>query len=231
MQNVVKSLWIGDSLSRMEHSCVLSWLNAGYEYELYVYNDVQNVPSGVKICDGNCVISSSKIFRYNQDPSRGGGSVSGFSNFFRYKLLIDGGMWADTDMFCLNRIPDDDYLLIKENESIASCLLRIPADMAKYCWDVCCSKDPMQLKWGETGPKLVKEASAVFGLDHMVRESEMYLPIMYSDVDSFFEDVQVPKCYTLHFWHEIWRRKCLNKASVYNQNTLYERLINHVRFI
>jgi len=229
MQNLIKSLWIGESLSRMEHSCILSWLNAGYEYELYVYDNVQNIPRGVKICDGNKIISSNKIFRYNQNPSRGGGSVSGFSNFFRYKLLMGGGIWADTDMFCVSRMPDNSDILIKENDTVASCLLKIPFNVAEYCWNVCCLKDPMKLKWGETGPKLVKEAVTVFSLNNKVKESAMYLPIMYSDIHKFLDNIPIPECYVLHFWHEIWRRKNLDKSFIYDQNTLYERLINYTK--
>ena len=39
-------LWVGDTLSTMERLSIASFLAQGYEYHLYVYQTVSNVPRG-----------------------------------------------------------------------------------------------------------------------------------------------------------------------------------------
>ena len=45
---IVQSLWVGDRLSRMEHYSIKSFLTLGFEYHLYTYNRVKNIPKGYK---------------------------------------------------------------------------------------------------------------------------------------------------------------------------------------
>ena len=94
---VIQSLWIGSELSVLERLSIISFIRNGHEYHLYVYGDVGNVPDEVILKDGNAILPASMIFQYKQQKS-----YSGFSNYFRYKLLLEkGGWWADTDMVCL----------------------------------------------------------------------------------------------------------------------------------
>ena len=99
MNNTVQSLWIGNSIGVFEELCIKSYLKLGYEFHLYVYNNLNNLPDGVIIKDANTIISENQIFEYS------GGGVSAFSNMFRYKLLYDkGGVWVDMDMILINKI-------------------------------------------------------------------------------------------------------------------------------
>src|SRR5215471_6623997 len=93
----VQSLWIGTRLSTMECLSIASFVHYGHAFHLYAYDEIQNLPSGVTVLDANEILPRSSIFTY-----RGNGSVAGFANHFRYKLLMDrGGWWADLDMVCL----------------------------------------------------------------------------------------------------------------------------------
>ena len=97
---VVQGLWIGSNLELMEQLSIKSFLANGHHYHLYVYEPVKNVPKGVMVQDANAVIPSREIFAYANGPGRG--SVSAFSNIFRYQLLYEkGGWWADLDVVCL----------------------------------------------------------------------------------------------------------------------------------
>ena len=97
MNEIIQGLWVGPELSVMEQLSVSSFLRHGHQYHLYVYDDVKNIPAGTVIKDGNEILSASRIFQYKQQAS-----YSGFSNFFRYKLLLErGGWWVDTDTVCL----------------------------------------------------------------------------------------------------------------------------------
>lgn len=224
---IVQSMWIGDRLSRMENACIRSWLDNGYQYNLFVYDRVMNLPDGVTIRDANEIVEDKRIFKYNLPNAEGGGSFSGFSNLFRYRLLMDGGVWVDTDMLCRNRLPDLDILLVEEGDLIASCIMKIPRDMAEYCYNACMLKDNSSLRWGETGPKLVTEAVNVHGLNKLVQDRMKYFPIMYWEIDRFLDDGTVDNdIYTVHFWNEIWRRRGIDKNVTYGRNTYYEKLIS-----
>ena len=89
MSNIIQSLWIGDELSNMEQLSAKSFIDHGHTYHLYTYGDVKNIPEGVIVKDGNEILLESEIFRYKN------GSVSAFSNLFRFALLYKkGGCWA-----------------------------------------------------------------------------------------------------------------------------------------
>ena len=94
---IVQGLWIGPELSVMEQLSVASFLNNGHEYQLYVYDEVSNVPTATVIRDANEILAASRIFQYKHSRS-----YAGFANFFRYKLLMErGGWWVETDVVCL----------------------------------------------------------------------------------------------------------------------------------
>src|SRR5262245_26326073 len=91
----IQSLWLGE-VTTMERLSMTSFLQNGHDYHLFAYGPLTNLPHGVELIDANEVIPSGSVFR----DSRGG--FSSFSNYFRYKLLLDrGGWWADTDVVCL----------------------------------------------------------------------------------------------------------------------------------
>jgi len=82
----IKALWIGESLSVIEQLALCSFLYHGHRVELFIYDDVANIPDGVIVRDGNEILGADKIFVY-----RKGQSYSGFANWFRYRMLHDEG--------------------------------------------------------------------------------------------------------------------------------------------
>lgn len=53
--------------------------------------------NGAKVKNANDIIPENKTFKYKDYDS-----YAGYSNLFRYKLLLEkSGMWADTDLVCL----------------------------------------------------------------------------------------------------------------------------------
>src|SRR4051794_37495980 len=92
----VQGLWVGGELSAMEQICIQSFLKNGHGFHLYTYGDVRGVPDGTVRLDGSTILPASKVFQYRN------GSFAGFSNFFRYRLLLEkGGWWVDLDTVCL----------------------------------------------------------------------------------------------------------------------------------
>jgi mannosyltransferase OCH1-like enzyme len=228
---IIQSLWIGAELSVMERLSLASFLAHGHEYHLYVYEDTKLVPEGTRIKDGNDILPSSMIFQYREFKS-----YAGFSNFFRYKLLMErGGWWVDTDMVCLQPFEyPADYVFASEvsdgNEVASSAVIKAPAnsEAMAYAWQTCQSKDVKNLAWGETGPRLVDEAVRLFSLQEFRQPARAFCPLSYSDwnrvlqpdgVQSFAENT-----YALHLWNEMWRRAALDKNQEFHPACLYERL-------
>lgn len=104
---IIQSLWIGESLTVMEKLSISSFLQKGHPFHLYVYDKVEGIPDGTLIKDAAEILPPEKIFKYKDRDS-----YSGFSNLFRYKLLLErGNYWVDMDMVCLKPFSyDKDYV-------------------------------------------------------------------------------------------------------------------------
>lgn len=230
MSQIIQGLWIGPELSIMEQLSVASFLNHGHEYHLYVYDDVKNVPEGAIVKDGDEILPASRIFQYKNHAT-----YAGFSNFFRYKLLLErGGWWVDTDTVCLKPFDfADEYVFSSEfalgREFINSGICKAPAGSPAmaYAWDVCDKKDPAQLVWGETGPRLMDAAVREFSLERFKKPPEVFCPIGYADWRRVLEPVELKlgaESYAIHLWNERWRAAGQDKNALYPENCLYEQL-------
>jgi mannosyltransferase OCH1-like enzyme len=230
MSQIIQGLWIGPELSIMEQLSVASFLKPGHQYHLYVYDEVKNIPTGTIVKDGNEILPASRIFQYKDHAT-----YAGFSNFFRYKLLLErGGWWVDTDTVCLKPFDfAEEYVFSSEfalgQEFINSGICRAPADSPAmaYAWDICNKKDPAQLVWGETGPRLMAAAVREFSLERFKKLPEVFCPIGYADWHKVLEPVELnlsAESYAIHLWNERWRAAGQDKNASYPDACLYEKL-------
>jgi hypothetical protein len=230
--DVIQALWVGDSLSTMERLSVASFLAQGHPYHLYVYRPVANVPPGACLKDARDILPESSIFQYPKYPS-----YAGFSNYFRYKLLLErGGWWVDTDAVCLR--PFDfaqEYVLgserTAEGEAIpTSGFLKVPAgsEGMAFAWALCRAKDPGRLAWGETGPRLMVEVIRRFSLGRFVQDVSVFNPIPHFAWERVLEPggpgELAATTRAVHLWNEKWRRAGQDKDARYSADCLYERL-------
>ena len=187
---IVQSLWIGDRLSSMEQLSIRSFLQHGHEYHLYGYEPVENLPKGAVARDAREILPAASIFQYADYPS-----YAGFSNFFRYKLLLErGGWWVDTDLVCLRPFAfPQPYVFaseeIKSGAVPASAVFKCPPGSAAMAqaWQVCSSKAPALLRWGETGPRLVAEMIARFSLESFLHPPAMFCPLSCHDWEALLQ--------------------------------------------
>ena len=108
----------------MEILSMKSFLHNNHNYHLYTYGDIGNIPEGVLVKDANKILPEKDIFRYQN------GSVSAFSNVFRYKMLFEkGGYWVDTDLVCLKPFDFKEDFSIS-NKTFAACSPPITAKLA-----------------------------------------------------------------------------------------------------
>jgi len=230
-KQIIQGLWIGPQLSVMEQLSIASFLSHGHEYHLYVYGEMKSVPARCVIKDANEILPSERVFQYRQYPS-----YAGFANFFRYKLLLErGGWWADTDVICLKPFDFSDAHvfaseIVSETEVIASAILKAPAksEAMAYAWDICQSKQPENLVWGETGPRLVAEAVKKFSLEKFQQPAGVFCPIGYADWRKVIDpDAQLrfdESTRAIHLWNEMWRDSGQDKNAAYDPGCLFEQL-------
>ena len=227
--NVIQGLWIGEELSAMEQLSIASFLQNGHEYHLYAYETVRNVPRGAVMRDAEEILPRSRAFQYSQHKT-----WSGFANSFRYKLLLErGGWWADTDLICLKPFDFDDEYVFSSEFSVGRQMVNIGAIKApaasqimSYMWEVCQTKDPAKLVWGETGPALMGEAVSKFSMQQSVKTWRTFCPVGFREWTKLLDPdpPDISESHAVHLWHEMWRAANQDKNAHYHPDSLYEHL-------
>ncbi len=237
MADIVHSLWIGDTLGPLQRLAIASFLTHGHPYHLYCYGTVDGVPAGTVLRDGNEILPASAIFRYAHGEERG--SVSAFSNLFRYKLLLDrGGWWVDTDVLCLRPFTfADDVVLASEltpqRRHVASAVIRLPPGhpLMRRCYDAARTADKPTLLWGEIGPRLLDRVVTELGYWPRVRDCAVFCPVpsfhwqaLMTDGAGFLDETTV----AVHLWHERWRRAGMDRDPRFAPTSLLTRVQQQV---
>lgn len=118
-------LWIGDRLGTLERACMRSVLRQDHRLRLWCYDPPAGLPDGVTVADAAEILPRAAIVHHRS------GSVSLFSNHFRYALQRRAlGIWIDSDVYLLRPIDLDRPYLLTEYEPgrINGGILRMPAD-------------------------------------------------------------------------------------------------------
>lgn len=137
---IVNSLWIGKGFSLLEKLTMKSFIDHGYDFHLWVYSKelAKLCPAGVKVCDANQIITSDRIFTYEGGGDCRRGSLGGFSDLFRYYLLLSvDGIYVDMDVTCLSPfVIEGDYgFRPHSNVTAVANILKAPknSDFLKRC--------------------------------------------------------------------------------------------------
>ncbi|MFT4588748.1 MAG: hypothetical protein ACI8QF_002854 [Limisphaerales bacterium] len=228
---IVQGLWIGPRLSAMEQLSMASFLRHGHEYHLYVYGDVHGVPDGVRLLDANEILPESSVFEYSEHKS-----YSGFSNQFRYEMLHRrGGWWVDTDVVCIKPFDFEAPIVLSEESGYDSPIVttgiikaRKGSRFLRHMIEICREKRNEDLKWGETGPRLLTATVDKFGLHSRAVSHRVFCPFGYKEWRKFIEpncDLKFPdETHAVHFWNEMWRRAGKDKDGRFPATSIYERL-------
>jgi hypothetical protein len=232
MNAPIQSLWVGGELSPMEQLSIASFLAHGHEYHLYSYGMVSQVPRGAVVKDAEAILPKSSVFQYRKHPS-----YAGFSNFFRYKLLLrKGGWWVDTDVVCLKPfVFDEPYVFaserIPEGAVAASAVIKAPAgsELMAFNWHVCLAcRDPSEAGWGQFGPRLMARGINKFGLGAYLQPPEVFCPLAYDEWESLLSPGTSPafgqQTHAVHLWNEMWRRSGRDKTAGHDPACRYETL-------
>ena len=106
--DVANFFWVGQ-VTFQEFACFNSFLKNGFTVNIWTYdNELQDSNNYLKeeefnIKNAEEILPSTLLRSFYQGRERG--SISSFSNLFRYQLLIrEGGWWFDADCFCIKNI-------------------------------------------------------------------------------------------------------------------------------
>lgn len=237
---VIKSLWIGKHLSPIEQLSLNSYLNNGHKVELYIYDNIDNVPPSVIIKDANLIIPRAEIFSISVGPHINSFAI--FADYFRYKLLYElGGWWSDLDAVCLKPYDfDQEYLFINEKTRdfsgrIASGIIKCPPHSAimRYCFETTegiINSNHVD-KWGITGPKLLEKAVSKFNLQSYSVPYEYFIPIGYFEIEKLIsrktaisEITTFHNAYSIHIFNSMWDVNNYPRFGFFPKNSIYETL-------
>ena len=232
MHPIIQSLWIGDDLTNLEKLCIQSFLDHGHKFHLYTYTNIGGIPAGAMIKDGNEILPESAIFRNR------GGSVAGFSDWFRYALLVKrGGIWMDMDMVCIRAFDfDDEILLVNVGEGLlTTAVIGMPPNhsmmvaLEKSCRE---HKKREGSKFGEVGgPVVITRFIDQFGLRKYAKPYTHFVPLepnqcfhlfnaTFAGNKTIYEDT-----YSIHFSNEMLRGAgYFDKNAVFHKDSFFEML-------
>jgi len=183
-----------------------SVMRQGHHIVLWSYDPHRNIPEGVELRDAAAVVPPHRIIHHQN------GSVSLFSNLFRYELQRQGrGTWLDCDVYLLKPLEEEEPYLLAEYEpgQIMSGVLRAPADsplllplialfdekivppwlnsrarLAAHWRRLATGRTGLaRMPWGSAGPTALTALVRQMGLDSLVVPPEAHAPVAWQKAD------------------------------------------------
>ncbi len=240
----IQMLWVGGSLSQLEHLCMQSFLSNGHPVHLYTYGKVDNVPSAVTCLNAEDILGKEHIFLHK-------GSYACFADLFRWKLLFErGGYYCDTDILCLKPFDftEESIIGLESHNKFNVAVLRFPKQDFLCQEMLDCAQNPLKIKnydsrkikrkkilkkitpktkaigWGETaGPPAVSRAIKYFNLEDKIsiKNFTHFYPISAGNWDSLFDNTLTNETlfqntYAVHLWNEMIRRSDIDKNAPFS---------------
>lgn len=232
---IVNGLWIGDELSRLELLSIQSFLDAGHRFRLWTYGPLKNkLPQGLELCDAGKIIPSSKIFRYKHANSfgHGKGSVSGFSDVFRYKLLYEhGGWWVDMDVCCLSYFNIESPYFFRKHHDLALVgnVMKVPprSELMKRCYEEASQTiDENNTDWHKPIEILNRHVFEL-GLNHYIRSGLGNEDRWDQVIKLISGNAVIPSAWHfIHWMNEEWRSRKISKNYIRYHSRLGNMLID-----
>ena len=218
MAGPFRSFWFGKTLSPVEHLCIKSFLAQGHRFQLYAYDEVENLPEGCQLLDAGTVVDRERLFLYAHGDHAG--TPAGFANLFRYTLLDrDGGWWVDSDVLCLSsKIPEPEYVFAMQDDDYYNvAILRAPAGgrligTALERASAIVAVEGGNMAFGSIGPNLFTDLVRELGFEGKATERTALYPIPYWQGLATCDprrrdeiDRRVAESWFLHLWTGTFR--------------------------
>lgn len=233
---VVHGLWIGDSLSKIELLTLHSFLLKGHEFHLWIYDELKNtVPDGVVLKNANDIIPKERIFRYKNSNQfgHGKGSLAGFSDIFRYKLLYEkGGWWTDMDMCCLKPLNFSEPYVFRDHHDmkVVGNIMKCPAksELMRICFEEAIKEvDSRNTNWHKP-IEILNINIKKFELEKYIKHGISTLDL-WEEVSKYLEtNNELPgDVFVFHLMNENWRVKNLDKNDFKINSTIGKLMIKY----
>lgn len=211
------SLWVGRPLSKLEETCLASFIYHGHSVTLYVYDMDLKVPNGVVKKDANQIVPEDQLFIVDN-------SYGPFADMFRYRMIQETGLvWTDTDNVCLTSDWDmDEYIFGLQggpHKLVAIGILGMPKNskLLMKVIDYSTTFDKGKIVWGEIGPQLLTQYVQEYGLEKYIKPVSTFYPIDYWEWEKIWKpkylDQVLEACegsYTLQIWNQMRNRAGLD---------------------
>ena len=225
---IVNGLWIGNSLSQLELLTIKSFVNNGHIFYLWTYKPLfTNIPENVIIKDANEIIPENKIFRYKHKNQfgHGKGSLGGFSDIFRYKLLYEyGGWWTDMDVTCLKPLNFKEEYIFRTHHKlkVVGNIMKCPkhSTLMKNCYEKAIKEiDAENKDWHKPIKILVNEIQ-IQNLENFI--VEISNQDRWAIVRKLLTSCKTlpDNWYLIHWINEEWRRNHIRKDFFIKKSTL-----------
>ncbi|WP_121062900.1 hypothetical protein [Chachezhania antarctica] len=129
------SFWHSGRIHNLGALCLASWLENGFEVDLYAFEPPENVPDGVTVKDAEPVLSAAYVDRLKpilHAHRAGPQSIANFSDLFRIRMMeLDLGLWLDTDILLFRPFDVDSskpFFAWEDSHRIGSPVFYLPKD-------------------------------------------------------------------------------------------------------
>lgn len=220
---LAQSLWVGRRLRWIEQLAIQSYLDNGWRFQLYAYDEIENAPEGCEVLDASAIIPSKDVFKEGFGSGLHAGSVGAFSDLFRYRLLHErGGLWTDTDVINIKRYDPDGHRFISTEISDAGLITLNGAIMAAPSGDAFMARAYERAAqlikadgvfFTRIGPYLLAELLVEAGVETMTLMPPAFLSAVFwmntADLLRPYDDImrrlEEQKVVNLHVYTEMWR--------------------------
>jgi Glycosyltransferase sugar-binding region containing DXD motif len=240
---LAQSLWVGRSLRWIERLCIKSYLDNGWRFQLYAYDEPDNVPDGCEVLDASAIIPAKDVFKEGYGSGSHAGSIGAFSDLFRYALLHKrGGMWTDTDVINCRKFEPDGKRFISTELSDAGLVTLNGAIMAAPAGDELVGRaydrarallaSNEKMFFTRIGPYLLAEVALDLGVDTIELMPPAFLsPISWMNTATLLQPFDVlmsredfKQAINIHVFTETWRTLGLGLDQPPSPQTFLGRL-------
>ncbi len=206
------SFWHGPDLSAFERACIRSFTARGYDFTVFSYDQIANLPAGAKRGDAGEITDAKYLQAFIVD---GKPSISHFTDYFRLVMFQKTDLiWADVDLVLLKDFVVRSSRIVAGYEttsSICNAILKLDNADPRLAESISEIKHMAgeNLFWGATGPKLL---TRIYGsaLTGEAQPPKAFYPIPYDDYYKVFLPQFKAECegkcqgsLTLHLWNNL----------------------------
>lgn len=205
---LVQGFWSGP-LTTMERLSMQSFVAAGHEFHLYVYDgNLLGVPPSVHLRNAAEIIPVKEAATFR--------CVQQLSDQFRITLLLKrGGWYVDLDTICLQPFDfSSDYIFYRDYDestiSFAVSKAPVGSPLMQHCHDYLSqltAEDRQRLSWQEIGTEFVTGAVEFFGLQKFAQPGYTFDPIQWQrarEVVNPEAKWDLSRSHAVHLFHAVW---------------------------